>query len=95
MGQLTIARFRGDTTFGLAARITATFVGGVVGMGMWYVASGSGKASPFAFAAVCAVCFPFFFMIVLYCPIPPMTRLVMFVTAVLVRLPLPMGANHA
>ena len=87
MGQLTIARFRGDTTFGLAARIIATFVGGVVGMLMWYISSGSGTASPFAFAAVCAVCFPFFFMVVLYCPIPPMTRLVMFVTAVLVSLP--------
>lgn len=60
-------------------------------MAMWYVSSGSGKASPFAFAAVCAVCFPFFFMVVLYCPIPPMSRLVMFVTAVLVRLSLTMG----
>ncbi|OBZ78595.1 Uncharacterized protein C57A7.05 [Grifola frondosa] len=28
MGQLTIARFRGDTTFGLVARILSTFLGG-------------------------------------------------------------------
>ncbi|KAJ3536349.1 hypothetical protein NMY22_g6068 [Coprinellus aureogranulatus] len=84
MGQLTIARFRGDTTFGLAARIMATFVGGVIGMVLWYISSGKGAASPYAFLAVCAVSFPPFFMVVLYCPIPPMTRLVMFVTAILV-----------
>jgi hypothetical protein len=35
MGQLTIARFRGDTTFGLVARILATFLGSVVGMVLW------------------------------------------------------------
>ncbi len=37
MGQLTLARFRGDTTFGLVARILSTFFGGIVGMTMWYV----------------------------------------------------------
>lgn len=36
MGQLTLARFRGDTTFGLVARILSTFLGGVAGMVMWY-----------------------------------------------------------
>jgi hypothetical protein len=35
MGQLTLARFRGDTTFGLTARIASTFGGGVVGMVIW------------------------------------------------------------
>lgn len=35
MGQLTIARFRGDTAFGLVARITSTFLGGLVGLVMW------------------------------------------------------------
>jgi len=58
MAQLTLARFRGDTTFGLAARIMATFSGGLVGTAMWYIASGNGIASPYGFAAVCAVCFP-------------------------------------
>jgi len=38
MGQLTLARFRGDTTFGLVARIVSTFSGGVIGMVMWCVA---------------------------------------------------------
>lgn len=37
MGQLTIARFRGDTTFGLVARIMSTFFGSILGMLMWYV----------------------------------------------------------
>lgn len=35
MGQLTIARFRGDTIFGLVARIMSTFLGSVVGMVLW------------------------------------------------------------
>lgn len=37
MGQLTLARFRGDTTFGLTARILATFFGCIAGLIMWYV----------------------------------------------------------
>ena len=37
MGQLTLSRFRGDTTFGLVARIISTFLGGLVGTVMWYV----------------------------------------------------------
>lgn len=37
MGQLTLARFRGDTTFGLVARIISTFVGGILGTVMWFV----------------------------------------------------------
>jgi hypothetical protein len=37
MGQLTLARFRGDTTFVLTARIIMTFFGGLTGMVMWYV----------------------------------------------------------
>lgn len=36
MGQLTLARFRGDTTFGLTARILATFFGCIAGLIMWY-----------------------------------------------------------
>ena len=39
MGQLTIARFRGDTTFGLVARIMSTFFGSILGMLMWYAVS--------------------------------------------------------
>lgn len=39
MGQLTLARFRGDTTFGLFTRIVSTFVGGIIGMMMWCVSA--------------------------------------------------------
>ncbi|KAJ2933854.1 hypothetical protein H1R20_g3236, partial [Candolleomyces eurysporus] len=81
---LGLSRFRGDTTFGLAARIIATFSGGLVGMVTWYISAGSGRGSPYSLAAVCGVCFPFFFMVRLYCPIPPMTNIVAFVTAILV-----------
>jgi len=37
MAQLTLARFRGDTTFGLVTRITSSFVGGIIGTVMWFV----------------------------------------------------------
>jgi hypothetical protein len=37
MGQLTIARFHGDTVFGLWARIISTFFGGLMGTVIWYV----------------------------------------------------------
>ena len=37
MGQLTLSRFRGDTTFGLVARIVSTFTGCLIGLVMWYV----------------------------------------------------------
>ncbi|KAF9446717.1 hypothetical protein P691DRAFT_776668 [Macrolepiota fuliginosa MF-IS2] len=80
MGQLTLARFRGDTTFGLTARVLSTFLGGIVGMVMWYISRGN----PYGLAAVSAVCFPFFFYGRLYWPGPPMTNIVFFVTTILV-----------
>ncbi|KAJ8489973.1 hypothetical protein ONZ45_g13364 [Pleurotus djamor] len=84
MGQLTLARFRGDTTFGLTARVLATFFGCIVGMVMWYISAGCGGANAYGLGAVCAVCFPFFFFARLYWPGPPMTNIIFFVTAILV-----------
>ncbi|EGN97169.1 hypothetical protein SERLA73DRAFT_183808 [Serpula lacrymans var. lacrymans S7.3] len=84
MGQLTLARFRGDTTFGLVARIGSTFCGGIVGMVMWYVSAGSGHGNPYGLLAVFAVCFPFFFFARLYWPGPPMVNMIFFVTTALV-----------
>lgn len=81
MAQLTLARFRGDTAFGLVARIASTFMGGLVGMVMWYI----GQGNPYGLAAVCVVCFPFFFYARLYWTAPPMRVIIFFVTAVLVR----------
>ncbi|KAI0653782.1 hypothetical protein C8Q70DRAFT_927041 [Cubamyces menziesii] len=84
MGQLTLARFRGDTTFGLVARIISTFMGGLVGAAMWYISTGSGNGNPYGLAAVVGVCAPFFFYGRLYWPVPPMTNIIFFVTAALV-----------
>ncbi|KAI8969682.1 hypothetical protein BD414DRAFT_256336 [Trametes punicea] len=84
MGQLTLARFRGDTTFGLVARIISTLMGGLVGTAMWYISTGSGHGNPYGLAAVVGVCAPFFFFWRLYWPIPPMTNIIFFVTTALV-----------
>jgi hypothetical protein len=53
MGQLTLARFRGDTTFGLVARIISTFTGGLIGTVMWYVAGLNDLSVFFIGAQVC------------------------------------------
>ncbi|KDQ52942.1 hypothetical protein JAAARDRAFT_39659 [Jaapia argillacea MUCL 33604] len=84
MGQLTLARFRGDTSFGLVSRILSTFLGGVVGITIWYISTGSGRGNAFGLAAVCAVCFPFFYFARIYWPGPPMTNIIFFVTVALV-----------
>ncbi|GBE78787.1 hypothetical protein SCP_0116800 [Sparassis crispa] len=84
MGQLSLARFRGDTTFGLVARVMATFLGGICGMVMWYISTGNGRGSYYGLAAVCAVCFPLFYYGRLYWPGPPMTNTIFFVTTALV-----------
>ncbi|KAI0641257.1 hypothetical protein C8Q79DRAFT_919931 [Trametes meyenii] len=84
MGQLTLARFRGDTTFGLVARIISTFMGGLVGTAMWYISTGSGQGNAYGLAAVIGVCAPFFFFWRLYWPVPPMTNIIFFVTTALV-----------
>ncbi|KAK7688323.1 hypothetical protein QCA50_008695 [Cerrena zonata] len=84
MGQLTLARWRGDTTFGLVSRIMATGWGCAVGLAMWYISAGSSESNPYGLAAVCAVCFPFFYYIRLYWPGPPMTNIIFFVTVALV-----------
>ncbi|KAI0271253.1 hypothetical protein BC834DRAFT_432593 [Gloeopeniophorella convolvens] len=84
MGQLTLARFRGDTTFGLVARIISTFFGGLTGAAIWYISTGSGTGNPYGLAATCAVAFPFFFYARLYWPGPPMTNIIFFATTALV-----------
>ncbi|KAF8431956.1 hypothetical protein L210DRAFT_3650787 [Boletus edulis BED1] len=80
MAQLTGARFRGDTTFGLMTRVISTLVGGTIGAVMWYISAGN----PIGLAAVCLVCFPIFFFFRLYWPVPPMTNLIIWVTTALV-----------
>ncbi|KAI0770884.1 hypothetical protein BD413DRAFT_553337 [Trametes elegans] len=84
MGQLTLARFRGDTTFGLVARIISTLMGGLIGTAMWYTSTGSGQGNAIGLAAVIGVCAPFFFFWRLYWPVPPMTNIILWVTTALV-----------
>ncbi|KAJ7744984.1 hypothetical protein DFH07DRAFT_20255 [Mycena maculata] len=84
MAQVTLSRFRGDTVFGLSSRVLSTFLGGVLGMLMWYISAGSGSGNAYGLAAVCAVCYPFFFFGRLYWPGPPMRVIIFFVTACLV-----------
>lgn len=85
MGQLTLARFRGDTTFGLVARIVSTLMGGLLGTALWYISTGVGNGNPYGLAAVIAVSAPFLFFWRLYWPVPPMTNIIFFVTVALVR----------
>ncbi|KAI5115077.1 hypothetical protein M0805_006708, partial [Coniferiporia weirii] len=80
IGQLTLSRFRGDTTFGWFSRVLATFLGGLVGTVMWYISTGMGDGNPYGLAAVCAVCFPFVFFIRFYYPASPMTLTIFTVT---------------
>ena len=84
MGQLTLARFRGDTTFGLVARIISTFGGGLTGAAVWHISTGAGRGNPYGLAAVCAVAFPFFFYVRLYLPGPPVPNIIFFTTTALV-----------
>ncbi|KAL1742869.1 hypothetical protein HDZ31DRAFT_42289 [Schizophyllum fasciatum] len=85
IGQLTLMRFRGDTTFGLVSRILTTFGGGLLGTVVWYISSGStDSGNPYGLAAVCAVCFPFFFYARLHWPGPPISSAIFFVTVMLV-----------
>ncbi|TFK95222.1 hypothetical protein BDV98DRAFT_587243 [Pterulicium gracile] len=48
MAQLTLARFRGDTVFGFTARIISTFLGGLVGLLIWYIGSEEAEGIPSA-----------------------------------------------
>lgn len=83
-GQTTLSRFRGDTVFGLLSRILSTFFGGLTGVAMWYISSGGGNGNPYGFAAVTAVCFPFFFFARIYYPGPPIDVAFFFLTSQLV-----------
>lgn len=84
MGQLTLARFRGDTIFALVARVVSTTLGSALGLALWYISAGSGKGNPYGLATVIAVSSPFLFFWRLYWPIHPITNIVFFVTASLV-----------
>lgn len=84
MGQLTLARFRGDTSFGLVARIISTFAGGLTGAAIWHISTGAARGDSYGLAVTCAVAFPFFFYGRLYWPGPPVPNMIFFTTTALV-----------
>ncbi|KAH8111150.1 hypothetical protein DFH11DRAFT_644694 [Phellopilus nigrolimitatus] len=84
IGQITIGRFRGDTTFGWFSRVMATFAGGVAGMIMWYTSTGLGDGNPFGLAAVCAVGLPLLFFINFNYPATEITLTILVLTVGLV-----------
>ncbi|KAH9924008.1 uncharacterized protein B0H18DRAFT_1120090 [Fomitopsis serialis] len=51
MGQLTLARFRGDTTFALFARLLCTLLGGLTGLVMWYISAQKGIGNAYGYTA--------------------------------------------
>jgi Fusaric acid resistance protein-like len=84
MGQLALARFRGDTTFSLVARIISTFSGGLTGAAIWHMSTGAGRGDSYGLAAICAIAFPFFSYAKLYWTGPPLPNLIFFLTTELV-----------
>ncbi|KAI1785560.1 hypothetical protein LXA43DRAFT_1037284 [Ganoderma leucocontextum] len=84
MGQLTLARFRGDTIFALVSRVLSTTLGGALGLALWYISAGSGTGNAYGLAAVIGVSSPFLIFWRLYWPVHPITNIVLFVTASLV-----------
>ena len=71
MGQLTLAWFHGDTTFGLVAWIISTFGGGLMGATVWHISTSVGRGNPYGLAAACAIAFPLFFYGLCLPPLPP------------------------
>jgi len=84
LGQTTLSRFRGDTIFGLIARIMSTFFGGIVGMLVWYISTGKGSGNAFGLAAITAAVFPLFAFLRIYFPGPPIIPIFFILTAQLV-----------
>jgi hypothetical protein len=58
MAQLTLSRFKGETTLNFISRVIASFCGGIVGMTIWYISTGSGQGNPYGLAAACSIFFP-------------------------------------
>jgi hypothetical protein len=84
MAQLTFARHRGEVLFSLASRIIASFIGLLMGLLVWYIAAGSGVPNPYAMAVVTAFGFLALMLVRLNLPGPPVTTLIMTITAALV-----------
>lgn len=84
MSQLVTARHRGEVLFGLFTRAIATFLGAIIGLIIWYIASGNGIANHYAMAVVTAVAFPIVMLGRLNFPGPPITPIITCVTVALI-----------
>ncbi|PCG98916.1 Brefeldin A sensitivity protein-related, domain of unknown function DUF2421 [Penicillium occitanis (nom. inval.)] len=54
MGQTTLLVYMADFTFSMISRTIGTVIGGVLGLLVWYVGSGSGPGNPYGLAAILA-----------------------------------------
>ncbi|KAM6495323.1 Protein of unknown function (DUF2422) domain containing protein [Amanita muscaria] len=79
IGQLSLARFRGDTAFAFISRVISTFCGCVIGMVMC-----NSNGNVYGLGAVLVIFLPIFFYARLYWPIVPLTNIITWVTTVLV-----------
>ncbi|KZW02716.1 hypothetical protein EXIGLDRAFT_601614 [Exidia glandulosa HHB12029] len=84
LGQLNLARFRGDTAYGLVARLSATVFGGLVGIIVWYISAGSGSGNPYGLAATCSVYFPLAFFLLTWGPLSGASNIIFSTTVALV-----------
>lgn len=84
MAQLTFSRHRGEVLYALVSRLLCTVFGGIVAMLVWYIASGSGRANPFAFMAVWAVATIPIFIFRLHQPYSPPIAMISSITIAVV-----------
>ncbi|KAF3262513.1 hypothetical protein TWF192_007186 [Orbilia oligospora] len=54
--QLSLAQFMGDFVFSVAMRFLGTLIGGVVGLGAWYIGAGSGPGNSYGIMAILVPC---------------------------------------
>ncbi|KAF3906893.1 hypothetical protein ABW21_db0209595 [Orbilia brochopaga] len=54
MAQLTISQYMGEFIFSITMRTLGTVIGGVMGLIVWYIGSGSGPGNPYGIMAILA-----------------------------------------
>lgn len=80
VAQLSFGRHRGDSVLALVSRTLCTLAGAVVAMLIWYISSGSGRASPFSFMVVWGFAVVPIFIFRIYWPFSPQTAIITALT---------------
>lgn len=80
IAQLSFGRHRGDSISAFITRTLCTVAGAAVSLVIWYVAAGSGRASPYAFMVVWAFAVIPIFMFRIYWPYSSQTALITTLT---------------